>query len=164
MLKYVIAAMLVSSSAYAQSNEPAQLTVNQCLQVLSGLNALNYVGQQLPNGGTNEPRPQTTTQYKLGAARMTIALDIAALNAVQNAAQKAQQDIFNEVSGGKPTIQPYTPERGVYDSRITKEVLEKPCTVSPGRIKAADLKLGDGPDQNSIPPAVLSAILPIIDQ
>ena len=156
MRKFAIAAIAISL-AFPAHAEPKPLTVSQCLDVLAGLNALNYVGQQL-----SDAKPQGDAKpYKLGAARMTIALDISALRPVADAAEKARQSLIGEISAGKPIL-PGTDEMKAFTAKW-QDVLNGPCNVTPGHLKAADLKVGDGADENPIPPSVLSVLIPIID-
>lgn len=134
-------------------------TVAECLNIETGLNALNYAGAQLrdPN-----PAPAGAKQYRLGAARWPIAMNLAALSRVSAAFAKSRSALILEIGSGKD-IAPGTPEM----SRLTDElqkILDKPCDVTPAKMKLQDLLLGDGTDQNQIPPAVLGALAPIIEQ
>jgi hypothetical protein len=157
MKRVIFILCLLPGVAFAGEAKP--LTVGQCLDVMAGLNALNYVGQQL---GDQQSKPPDAKAYKLGPARMTIALDIAALRPISDAAEKTRQGIVTEISGGKP-IQAGTDEMKQYLAKWQK-VLDGPCGVAPGHLRAADLKIGDGADENPIPPSVLSVLIPIIDQ
>lgn len=143
----------------------AEFTTEQCVSILTGLNALNCAGQQL--GGTCEPGAK---QYKLGPARFTIALAVAALGPVFASAQRAQQDyIGRELPpiSGKPDDPATALARAKQQTLAQKnwtKIMAAPCAVAPGHLKLTDLKLGDGPDDNAVPPAVLGAIAPIIDK
>jgi len=140
--------------------DAAKFTVGQCLDILAGLNALNFVGQQLAD--QRQVPPTDARPYKLGATRLTLALDMAALRPIADATEKARQGLLNEIGSGKP-IAPNSEESKRFFEKW-QDTLNAPCPVTLGRIKAADLKIGDGPDDNPIPPAVLSALVPIIDQ
>lgn len=159
----IVASVLLASPASA-----ADLTVGQCLSILSGLNALNCVGQQL--GGTCDPH---SPQYKLGASRYTIALDTSLLGPVFDAARRAQQQFVAEMPIIPQPAAGKADEREVAQARHDQDVAannnwnkiaDAPCGVAPGHLKLSELKLGDGPDENAIPPAVLGAIAPIIDR
>lgn len=150
-----VAACVCVSAAMAEqpasSPKAPSMTVSECLNVLAGLNALDYSGEQL---GTNKGAiPAGAKQYTLGAARMTIALDIAALRRVADAMQVVSDHLQRENAKSQEN---YIAE--------WHKALEQPCDVQLRRIKQSDLKIGDGPNDNQIPPGVLSAIVPIIDQ
>ncbi len=137
---------------------------------MSGLNSLNWVGQQL----NEEPskKPADAKQYKLGDARFTIALDISALTPILSAYQRSQQGFVAELppvppaSDGKPPPEAAQMQADQNRQVIAHQVgdLAKPCPVTPGRLKLQELKLGDAADQNAIPPAVLAAFSAIVDK
>lgn len=149
-------AFLVTSSALAQEEKP--LTVNDCMTIAKGLSALGYVGQQLDDP---RPVPADTKQYRFGAARLTIALDLAAIKPITDSFQSSYQQMIKEFGDGKP-IQPNSPEMAKLMDAM-QVALDKPCGLTLGRIKAADLKL-DGPDENAIPVNVLATFTRIIDK
>jgi hypothetical protein len=132
------------------------MTVSECLNVLAGLNALDYSGEQLGTRAVGLDGktvvPAGTRQYTLGAARMTIALDIAALRHVADAMQIVSDGLLRENAKSQ---QDYTAQ--------WHKALEQPCDARLQRLKQSDLKIGDGPNDNQIPPGVLSAIVSIID-
>lgn len=165
------AAILVASVTTAAAGDTQPLTVEQCIGILTGLNSLNWVGQQL--GEDQSKRPTDAKQYKLGDTRFTIARDIAALSPVMMGYQRAQQEFLAELppipkaDPGKPE----PPEAAVMQADQNKRsianqlaMLKKPCDVVPGRLKLQELKLGDAPEQNPIPPSVLAAFSLIVDQ
>ena len=160
---------------------PAQaadtFTVGECLSILGGLQALKYKGAQLFDPA---PPPHDAGQYKLGPARLTVALDIAALSPIGDAANKAQQGFAAELPI-VPSVEAFapgeSPERQAARTEAQKlqaenvrksndnylRGMEKPCNVTLGRLKAKELKIGDGPDENAIPVTVLGALVPIVD-
>ena len=169
-----LAAGLAASSVKAE--DAKSLTIEQCINILGGLNALNYVGQPLNDPNPNKPPPDAK-QYKLGPARMTIGLDISALTPVQTAAQNAQQNFFRELAplpSNPPSWKPGEPESSERIDAANKqnkaaaanwqEIIQKPCNVQPAHLKERELKIGDGPDENAFPPGVLAAIWPLIDR
>jgi hypothetical protein len=166
-----LAALAISTTLAHTQDAPKQpLTVYECLSIFSGLNSLNWVGQQL-----DEPpatKPAGAASYKLGDARWTLATDINALKSVYQTAHDAQDGFLRELPALPPAKDNQnSPERvdaaqaqnkaatGNWDS-----INKKPCSVVPGHFKDTDLKVGDGPDQNPIPPSVLGALIPIIDR
>jgi len=165
MKKAAIVAALLLGASPATAGE---LTVEQCISILTGLNALNCQGQQL--GGQCDPK---APQYKLGEARYTIAMDIAGLGPVLNSVQEAQRKYMAEL----PSLPPVETSKGPsaeYTAKAAEQqkliaanqsaLLSKACNVQPGHLKLSELKLGDGPDQNPIPPSVLAAFSVIVDK
>lgn len=134
------------------------LTVNECLTILSGLNALD--GRQVVVSAGKPDEKVINLSYDFGNAklRMDIAHDMAVLGAIQRDSQTAQQGIFLEVGKGAD-IKPGTPEYANYDKQL-KDLVDRPCHAALARIKAADLKL----DRNDIPGSVLAAIDKILDK
>ena len=168
-LKIALAAAMFSATPALAQDKP-ELTVEQCITILNGLNALNCVGQQL--GGSCTPDMK---QYKLGDARFTIGANIQALSGVLTIYQRAQQQFMAELppiplaDPGKPASPEITMMQADQNKRsIANQIamLGKPCvTGSPLlRLKLSELKLGDGPEQNAIPPSVLAAFSPIVDK
>lgn len=166
----IFAAAALAAVAQSAAAEDTPLTVEGCLAILSGLQALGYAGQQL---NESRPAPPDAKQYRLGAARFTIAMDIAALNRVSQEAQRAQQQFAAEQPSPRPA-EPGKPISADERDDIVKanqrlqanwaEMLKKPCSVTLGRLDESDLKIGDAPDQNQIPVAVLAALMPIISK
>lgn len=162
-LTTMLVAVLIPLSAVAQTPQapppaPKPLTVGQCMEILGGLTGLNsydkVVGDKI-----------VPAQYKLGAARFTIVQNMTALRHVQEGLERARAGLVAEVAslikGGD--IKPNSPEL----TKLTvayQAMLDKPCDVTPGRIKRADLNIGDGPEQNAIPPSVESALDLVLDK
>jgi hypothetical protein len=150
----ILAAAIIFTGSRADADG---LTVAQCLNVLNGLNSLNYAGQQL-----GEPKPPADAkQYKLGELRGTISFNIAALAQTSDATQRARTALVKEAGGGE--IKPGTPEMERFLAAF-QVVLDKPCDAKLARFKLSELRLGDEPDRNAIPPSVLGALEPIIDR
>ena len=146
-----------ASAALADDKAPSdKMTISECLQVLAGLSALDYVGEQL--GARNaaiagkSTTPPGAKSYLLGTTRMTIALNIAALSRVADAIQQTTAELQKENTGSPEDFQ-----------KAWMEAVTKPCPVTLIHIKQSDLHLGDGDKENQIPPGVLSVIVPIID-
>jgi len=159
----VLSVMCVSPvfAAEAAAQPDGGLSVDRCITILSGLNALNCVGQQI--GGQC---PAGAGQYKLGTARYTIALDIAALGPVFDAARKAQQQFMAELPAA-PKSASGQPDDTNQTTRLQANwngILAGRCTAELSHLKLSDLHLGDKADENAIPPAVLGAISPIVDK
>jgi hypothetical protein len=151
----------ISFPAFAADQKP--LTVLQCISVMNGLEALRYAGAQVMD---TRPTPPDAKQYKLGAMRFTIALDISQLEQVTLSVQKAQTGFVSELPSAV-SPDPKNPDANAVRDRAIQANWDKltsaECPVQPGHIKASDLKLGDGTEDNQIPPTVLSALIPIID-
>jgi hypothetical protein len=160
-MRIIIAAAAVAAfaSQAIAADVAKPLTVLQCLTVLKGLSALGCVGEQLD--GTCTPDAK---QYKLGALRLTTGLNISRLQDLANTVQRAQNGFNSEL----PPLDPKASDadkvaRGNQIQANWNKLIDAECPVQPGHIKASDLKLGDGPDENAIPPSVLGALAPIID-
>lgn len=145
----VSAALLAPAAA-----EP--LTVAGCLNVLQGLRALD--GYDVPAADPKAAPSRKT--YKLGALRFPIALNIAALSKVEDAVSKTRQALVTEAGGD---VKVREPDNQAHVISELQKLLDKPCDVTPARMKLADLRLGDGPEENAIPLSALSQMAPIID-
>jgi hypothetical protein len=155
VLAAVLAAALVVSASAEDAPKP-KLTILQCLTVLKGLAALNCVGQQL-----DAVCPADAKQYKLGSLRLVVAMNTARLQDVANSVQRARDGFNAEQPIPKDTDG--VNERGKKIQDNWNKIIDAECPVAPGRIKLDELKVGDGPDQNAIPPGVIGALEPIID-
>jgi hypothetical protein len=160
------ASLLACIPAAAEDAKP--LTVEQCINILAGLKSLDCAGQQL-----NSQCPADAKQYKLGDARLTIGMNVAALTPVLTEFQRAQQKYMMELprvptpEAGKPVPPEVADMRAQQDRESVANqlaMLAKTCNVQLGRLKQSELKLGDGPDQNAIPPSVFAAFSPIVDK
>ena len=162
----VIAAVAFPIAAIAQ---PAPFTVEQCINLYGGLNSLNCAGEQL-----NDPSSckSDSKQYNLGAGRITVAVDLAALSPVVNGAQREQQGFvaslppLPKAEPGKPDSADRldaTTDQTKQASVHWRSILDAACPVSPGHLKADDMKIGDGDGKNAFPPSVLGALAPLID-
>jgi hypothetical protein len=168
MIRKIIFAAAIATFPVVASAQDAKLTVEQCINILSGLNALNCVGQELNDYAACKP---DSKQYKLGAARVAIAVDVAALTPVGDGANKEQQAFISDLPP-LPAIEPGKTSSARDDAVSVQnkalganwqKIISGPCPVTPGRIKFSDLNVGDGADQNPIPPTVLSHLVPLID-
>ena len=166
--KMIFAAMLAIGGVAASAQDAKQLTVEQCMNIYNGLNALNCVGEQLNAYGSCKPSDK---QYKLGSARITISVDLAALTPISDGARKEQQAFIADLPP-LPPLDPGKPNPARDDAVSAQnkaaadswqKIIAGPCPVTPGHIKASDLNVGDGDNQNQIPPTVLGLIVPIVD-
>lgn len=147
-------------AAIATPTLAADLTTGDCLQVNAGLAALDRYDRVIKDTSGEHV---VSAQYKLGGTvRFTVAQMMATLKPIVDAFEKARTALITEVSGGKP-VQPNSPELDRLNVEYAK-MTARPCGVTLPKIKLSDLKLGDGDDQNPIPPSVLSALLPMIEQ
>lgn len=135
--------------------EPAKMTIADCQAVLVGLNGLDGRAEMTKDGAA------VTVPYQFGngALRLAIQQNIAALNGVQQAFVKVQQDLFREIAGSATEIKPNTLEFAKYQKAVM-DAQASPCDVTLVRIKASDLKL----DKNEIPGSVLGALDRILDR
>lgn len=152
-MSVVFAAVVLGATPVAAADS---LSVGKCLEVLTGLMALD-----------RSDDGKSTKQYKFsGSARLTMALDIVELRRVSETTDKLRLGIvsgLNERVSGALT----DTAREVERAKATVEyldALEAPCSVQLGRLKLSDLRVGDSGDENQIPPSVLASILPIVDR
>lgn len=132
---------------------PDKLTINDCLIVLNGLNALDGHSVIINAGKPNETVITQSYEFGNGSLRGDIAENIALLTAIQKTSQEAQQKIFNDVAKGETEIKPGTPKAIEYDRQL-KELIGRPCLAPIKKIKFGDLKL----DKNEIPSSVLATL------
>jgi hypothetical protein len=149
---------------------PAEYTMNDCVTILGGLQALDgyqtITNQGKPNEGT------LTIAYKFGNAtlRSDIGQNLARLRDIPIEVEKARKQIVSEITGGvdivSPGVNATQAEKDEYSKKNTaysKQLValgESPCRVTLIHIKAADLKL----DVNEIPGTALSSIDKILDK
>lgn len=150
-------AALIPLQAHAQTTAP--LTINDCLVILSGLNALDGHQVIVNAGKANESTLQLPYEFGNGALRGDIADNIAALTIVQRTSQDAQSKIFYDVAKGETEIKPGTQQGIEYDKQL-RELTARPCSAQLKKIKTSDLKL----DKNEIPASVLAALDKIRDK
>lgn len=170
VLKNPTGAELVAQVNAEKATQPPGMTIEQCLNILAGLNALDCAGKQL-NDPPSACKPDSK-QYKLGPARVTVSMDIAALTPVRDGVTKENQAFISDL----PPLPPGQPGKPDSAERVDaanaqnklasahlQKILAGACPVQPGRLKASDLNDGDGDGQNAIPPSVFGAIVPIVD-
>lgn len=157
---------LTAAAAAAQSpaktdppKPPAELTLNDCLTLLPGLNGLDGRTYVVNAGKATEQAVTLPYEFGNSRLRLDIARNIAQLVAVQRDADQVRQKIFMEVGKGAPEIKPGSPESVEYDRQL-RELTARPCGVTLARIKAKDLKL----DKNEIPGSVIGALDKILDR
>jgi hypothetical protein len=152
----------------ADAINPAKLTINDCLLILSALNALDSHQVVLNSGKAGEQLVTVPYEFAKGGLRLDIAHNIAVLVGVQRESQAAQQKIFYEVLKAVPEtkpgeaameIKPGTPQSVEYDRQL-RELTAKPCGAPLTRINAEDLNL----TKNQIPVGVLSNLDKILDR
>lgn len=130
------------------------LSIGKCLDIAAGLNALDHY---------DDPSTGKPKQYKLGATRSTIGFNIAALRHITEVNDTIKTGLIAEIGGGKPPQAFNAAEISKLNEEY-KKILDAPCDTKPAHIKISDLHLGDGPDENAIPPNVIAALAPILDQ
>lgn len=152
-MSVVLAAVALGATPVAAADS---LSVGKCLEVLTGLMALDRVDDG-----------KSVKQYKFsGSARLTIALNIGELRRVSETTDKLRLGIVSGLND-RVGVAPTDLARAAEQAKATieyQEALEAPCTIQLGRLKIADLRVGDNGDENQIPPSVLASILPIVDR
>lgn len=169
MKKIVIAAALaiLPTCAFSQTSNATKnlatpapvITVRDCLLILNGLSGLDGYNVLINAGKPNEQVLTRAYEFNNAKLRRDIQTNIAALQVVQQATQKLNQDIFREVAKDSNEIKPDTPQYVEYTKRVSDgEGL--PCTAQLVRININDLKL----EKNEIPGSVLAALDKILDK
>jgi hypothetical protein len=163
VISYVIVSAAISVGRLHAQTPPAALTVNQCMTVNAGFEALRYAGAQLND---QRPAPPDARQYKLGEVRAIAAFSLSKLQRVMDAFAKARNAMAAELAADKANLDGnnFTPAAAANLNQAMQKVLDGPCDVQLDRIKLADLRLGDEGDRNQIPPSVVAALSPIIDR
>lgn len=174
-MKIILAAVLLSTSAFAAEAPvkpelpKSDMTIDECLVVLSGLESLDGYQTVVNEGKPNVQVVNRSYVFGNGVLRADIAHDITALRDVRKAAQESQQGIFKEVAKGAPDI-PQTvagadgkehpnPLYAEYIRQLN-QATGKPCSAIPTHISIKDLKL----ETNEIPGSVLSALDKMLDK
>lgn len=165
MLKDPTGAELVAQ-VQAEKQSPKPLTLQECQNVRHGFQMLD--GYQ----GVDKDGKAVLIQYKLGALRGPIALDVMALDDVIAAGEKARINLVKEMlPEGAP--QPGTKEYAdfvehdpAYKKFIAayQKILDAPQPVTIPHIKLEQLHIGDAPDGNPIPSDALTLLAPILDR
>lgn len=162
-MRTLVAAALVAAvcSPAAAADVSKPISVLQCLSVMKGLDAIGCVGKQL-DGQACAPDAK---QYKLGPLRVTIGMDLNRLQDLANVVQRGQNGFVAELTPLDPKATDAEKQaRGNQIQANWNKIIDADCPVTLGRLPQAALKIGDGPEENPIPPAVIGALWPIIDQ
>jgi hypothetical protein len=160
---FAAAAVAAMLSSPARSNDMPPMNMGQCITVLQGLRALSGRHDVIVKEDGKDRVAQVPWKFD-GATLLTIGLDIGALQVAETAVQHARQDLivqFAEKDGKDPQ-----PGTALYNGFIRKlqEVMDAPCSVRPTRLKAAELKLGPGSNENAIPADIIGAIAPLLEK
>lgn len=134
-----------------------KMTVQECLGVLAGLQALD--GRRVIVSAGKPSEAAETIAYKFsGKLRDTISHNIFLLSQVQQEGQAANRRIQNEIGKGN-AIAPGSKEAIELDGRLS-DYMARPCKADLEHIRDADLRL----DENDIPGSVLALIYKIRDK
>jgi hypothetical protein len=162
-----ITACAAEAPAQKPAGPPASMSINDCLLVLQGLNAIDehmvVIGKS-----PNEQIVKQSYEYGPGGFRLNVlAHNIRVLTAIQQDAQTEQQKILRDIlnkmppKDGKPAVEiaAGTPEAIEYDKRL-KELTAGPCLADLAHFKEPDLKL----DKNELPGWALANLDKIRDK
>jgi hypothetical protein len=144
-MKYALPVLLLTSTlAHADP-----MTVGDCIGIFNGLNQLDHT--------TDASGKTAPTHFKFDSGiRFALARDMAALAPVAEAAQKAWNQTLSEL--GKPFV-PNAPDTLKFQNSYQAEVLDKPCKARLEHFPLANLRPGDGKDENDISPGTLALLL-----
>ena len=153
LLSIVFVASLVFVVGSAQAEDARPLTVEQVIMIGNGLAALDGYDDVCRDGPSEKP---CRHPYKFkGAARMTMAMDLAECRRISSAYTSARQDLIRQYAKGGNEVPPEEMSKFADDDKAARE---HATDVKLGTIRSADLALDDNP----IPPSVLSMIVPIV--
>lgn len=163
----VLLSCCVALPALAEDVPPA-LTISKCMDINAAMGALDKGWERVVKEGERER--VVAVPYKVGDARMPMALNMSVLRPYMDGAEKQRQEIIADVidqmrkatPAGQPEptdIKPGTREFEQYLKRYQK-VLEQPCNVTLAHIKTSSLALSD---DNPIPATVISVLKPLLD-
>lgn len=168
----IIASVLLALGTSAGAGPgPAEkpLTLSQYNEILNGLATLSDGYTALDKDGK-----QVKLQYRLGATRVPVSMNLTALRNLLKGLDDARIDLVRKYFGETPAPSQGTPEWEKFTQtdaykRFTIEysaLLNSPpqgVEVKLAHIKIEDLKIGDDTNQNPISPLVLAQIEPILD-
>lgn len=125
------------------------MTVSRCLEVSNALASLDPA-----------PNDKTAPAIKLGAARITMALNATALRPVVEGVEKTRLEMLRSASDrAGHEITANSPEGREFAEKF-QEVLDHPCPVTLARLRYEDLHL----DTNEIPIQTLTSLGPMLDK
>lgn len=177
----VVGLLICGMAAPAMAAEPETPTVQQCSEILAGLLTLSdgYYGTDKDGKViTGQDGKAVKIPYKLGKLRLPIATNITLLRGVLKDAEDARQALVRELIPDLPDIgaDPLNPVKEYRDYMKTEkykkfmDAYTANMTAPPpgakitlARIKSEDLKVGDAPADNPIPPITLSQLGPILE-
>lgn len=152
-------AVAMTTAAFGQDKPAGQLTV---LEALTVGQALRQLGDHPDIAGKKVAVP-----FRFGGPTlMTMALNIAASEQIQKNYQTTYNALVRQFADGGDSV---PPERMKEFTAESEKAMNAPSGYTFGRIKEADLCLEVKPQTactmaNPIPPALLSALIPIIDR
>jgi len=182
----IIAAALagaVTTLPRAHAQDEAQVpTITQCGEILAGLMTLSdgyYATDKDGKAIIGQDGKAVKVPYKLGKLRLPIAADITLLRGVLKDAEEARVAMVKEMIPDMPDVGPdplspseeyrrytrsdkYKKFDEAYKAMMSSGPVGARLTLA--RIKEADLKIGDDPGQNPVPPIALSQLEPILDR
>lgn len=141
------------------ADAPQPLTINDCLNLLQGVNGLDGHVVIVNAGKPNEAPQLIPYKFENPELRKAIQGNLVKLQGIQRDVDQVRQKVFAEVSPTGTDIQPSTPERVNYDKQLIA-LGNSTCQVALVRIKWDDLRLKD----NDIPGSVLAALDKILDK
>lgn len=164
MKKLLIAMIAFAVIGTAQAQESKQASVLEALNIGAALRQLGDYPEIGPNGQPTGRKVSVPFRFN-GGVLMTMAMNISAADTVQKNFQTTYQTLFKQFAEGAEQM----PADKVKDFNAEVEkAMAAPSGFTLGRVKEADLCLEVKPTAcpvaNSIPPALLAALIPIIDR
>lgn len=183
MTRHLTAAAIATSlfvSPILAADDPPTPTITTLGEILNGLVVLSDGHYAVDKDGkvvSGADGKAVKVPFKLGKYRMTIASNITLLRGVLKDVEDARQALIRENIPDIPDVgDPQNSSKEYRDYlrsdkyKQFEEAYKAMANSPPGtkitlaRIKLDDLKVGDDPGQNPIPPVALSQLDPILDK
>lgn len=151
---FLIALLLAGPALAEDAPKSKPLTVDQAIQVASGLAQLDGYDKVIGDG---QQQRVVHVFYQFGGGlRWQIAQSIATLRPIVQAYQQANNELIFSLAGGNRNV---PDDKAQAYNAETRKMLDADSGVSLPMIRKSELKT----DENPLPGGVLTLLIPIID-
>lgn len=144
--------------ADGEKTRQVKLPLSRMIDLANSLSALEGTYRDVVKDGAAEKELQRP--YKLGALRIAIGRNLAAIKPILEGYGKAQQEILSDCCGGV-SPKPSSDETAVFQRAVGK-LMQAEYSANLYILGEAELNVGD-PPKNPFPSTVLSGLDPIMD-
>lgn len=156
LLLAIVFAGLLAYDPGASAQQAKPLTIGEAIGIASGLRQMKTY-KALDKDGKLGDLP-----FKFsGSTIADMARNISLGDAEAKLYQEAVNILIFQLSDGGTQV---PPGKMADFNKQTSAMLEKPADVKMIRIKESALKLGDGANENPIPPEIVALVVPILDK